>query len=150
MRTKMDALEVPANMGKSLERAAKEPKRAPIEDDGFFLLVRKAENSLRGPVALERKRKPAAQIKSKKLAQQRQEAEDAAATIMRHRIAANEKAHPQIFAQVRAPEFLAWYEAATGAPWDSKCEADIEEMRYRVIMATVAAENKSGELQKTC
>lgn len=150
MRTKMELSGSSADMGKSLGRAAKESKRAPIEDDGFFLLVRRAENSLRGPVGLERKRKPAAQIKSKKVSKQRQEAEDAAAMITRHRIAANEKRCPQIFAQVRAPEFLAWYEAATGAPWDSKCEADIEEMRYRVILATAADENKSKELQKIC
>jgi len=79
----------------------------------------------------------------------RQRAEEAAANVLRHRIQDNEKKFPEIFAVVRSPDFLHWYEAVMDRPWDSFYETDINEMRYQVIHASdMEREKRIGEKER--
>jgi hypothetical protein len=109
------------------------PAATAAESDAEFLVGRMVEPGLAKPQPLKPRR--VTRYVSKKAERERQEAEEAARTVMRHRIEANEKRHPQIMAKVRSAEFLCWYEQAAGEPWDSAFEADIEEIRYRVLLA---------------
>src|SRR4051812_2037712 len=94
------------------------------------------ETCAAGPTLIKLARKPASTIKDKKRARLRREAEEAA-THLRHRIADNERRHPEIFRHIRSAEFLAAYERSTGEPWDSRYESDMDEMRCRIVMATM-------------
>lgn len=142
MRSNRDYTAPPSGAVESLRKDAAAVKPAPVEDDHYFAMTYMMEKGDRASALLTKRVKPAAGLKDKKLARLRQEAEDAAATVLRHRIEDNEKRYPEIFAQVRSPDFLTWYETATGQQWDRRYEAEINEMRYRVILATTADEKR--------
>ncbi|MCP3022287.1 hypothetical protein [Cupriavidus basilensis] len=109
------------------------PAATANEPDAAFLVSRMVEKGIAKRAPLKRRR--VAQYASKRAERDRQEAEEAARNVMRHRVAANEKRYPEILAQVRGAEFLAWYQRAAGEPWDPGFEADVEEIRYRVLLA---------------
>lgn len=109
------------------------PADSASQSNAAFLVGRMVEKGVARRDPLKRRR--VTQYASRRAEAQRQEAEAAARTVLRHRIAANEKRYPEIIAQVRAPEFLSWYARAAGEPWDSGFEADVEEIRYRVLLA---------------
>ncbi len=110
-------------------------KRSVIQDDHLFVANHLLRKGTRGPVLIKPARKPISELKDRKRARLRMEAEEAAATHLRHRIADNERRYPEIFRQIRSAQFLADYERSTGEPWERRFEADIEEMRFRLLLA---------------
>lgn len=112
------------------------------EDDSAFALMYAAEHGTRGRVLLKKGRKPVEQYKDQRRAQERRDAEAAAETILRHRIADNERRYPEIFAVVRSPDFNEWYLTVTGVSWERRFEGDIEEMRFRIFSAAVVEQKK--------
>lgn len=120
---------------KSDLRSREHGKEQSIQDDGTFLIMRAFEvggfNGLR-TIKPRRVKQYSCNYQEKK----RQEAEAAAQTVLRHRIEANEKRYPEIFAKIRSPEFLNWYEALYDRPWNPDFEADIDEVRAQIIYAS--------------
>src|SRR5258708_3795712 len=90
-------------------------RRMPMrEDDSLFALSHMMEKGINGPKSIKQRRGP---YKSRQQELVRQRAEEAAANVMRHRIQENERRYPEIFATVRSPDFLRWYEERAGQPW---------------------------------
>jgi hypothetical protein len=136
--------------GRSLNRASSQGNLTSIEDDQIFVLSYMLENGGQPEPALKPTRKTSAEIKDPKRAKALQEAEQAAETILRHRIAENERRHPEIFAQVRSPEFLAWFEEATGAPWKRQYESNIDDMRFQIINASTVSQKNIEISHRKC
>lgn len=103
------------------------------QTDAEFLMNRMVERGVGKRVPLKRRR--VQQYSSPYAERGRREAEESAKTVMRHRVEQNEKRYPDIMGKVRSAEFLAWYQHAAGEPWDTAFEADVEEIRYRVLLA---------------
>lgn len=117
-----------------VNRAPAPPAKPEPLDDDTFMMLHVMENGFAKPRLL-KERRGSGPFKSKYEERRRAEAEAAAETILRHRIAANEKAHPAIFEIIRSPDFLSWYEAIYDEPWDRRFESDIDELRFRVMLA---------------
>lgn len=109
------------------------PADSASEPDATFLVKRMVEKGMAKRAPLKPRR--VSRYSSKRAERDRQEAEEAARIVIRHRVEANEKRYPEIIAQVRTAEFLSWYARAAGEPWDTNFEADVEEIRYRVLLA---------------
>ncbi|WP_070106478.1 hypothetical protein [Burkholderia plantarii] len=119
----------------SMDLTAKEPESSlGVESNETFLVRHLVEKGVELRPALKRRR--VAVYASPRAERERQEAEAAARTIMRHRVAANERRYPEIFAQLRAPGFAEWYAGATkGEQWNPEWEADIDEIRFHILLA---------------
>lgn len=141
MRIKLTHDEPYANTALSLRRAADEAPVV-IADDQQFLISHMTAKGMDGPAVMKSGLKSSGAIKSKKLAKERAEAEEATAIAQRHRIEDNARRYPEIFEKLRTEEFLTWYEQAAEEPWNSRYEVDIDEVRFRILLATERDECK--------
>lgn len=131
-------------VSKSMVRGAIEADELkPAADDNTFLMMHMMERGFGGPPSIKPRSKPV--YVNKHDEKRRQEAEAAAERIVAHRIVENERRYPEIFKQIRSEAFSSWYEARSYTPWLRSYETDINEIRYRVLLAK-NREEQSGAM----
>jgi len=55
--------------------------------------------------------------------------------LRRQAVAANERRYPELFRQIRQPEFLRWFERAAGFTWREDWETDVHRMEAMIEFA---------------